>query len=179
MSIWTTSYSAKYAVIWCQGRAACGSKEGAVLLVPRDLAANSDAGVSAGQSHAIEAIVAERGSASDDREPLSSSARECVAETRSSLLLKKWDDIRRMVTVAAHVTTNPDYPMENMCSRPRQFQNCLASSAACFFPSSIMSTARPSQVCSTVIAVILRTPIKWSQNSMYLVTYSKLGGGSL
>ena len=42
------------------------------------------------------------------------------------------------------------------------FQNCFASSAACFFPSSIMSSARPSHVCSTVIAVILGTPIKWT-----------------
>jgi len=29
-------------------------------------------------------------------------------------------------------------------------QNCLASSTACLFPASMMSTARPSQVCSTV-----------------------------
>jgi hypothetical protein len=33
-----------------------------------------------------------------------------------------------------------------------------------------MSGARASHVCSTVIAVILRTPIKRSQNSTYLVT---------
>jgi hypothetical protein len=57
---------------------------------------------------------------------------------------------------------------EQIC-RNRQLQNFLASSAACFFPSSIMSGALPSHVCSTVNAVILRTPIKRSQNSMYLV----------
>src|ERR1700724_1378506 len=60
-----------------------------------------------------------------------------------------------------------------------EFQNCFASSAACLFPSSIVSSARPSPGCSTVIAVILCTPIKWSQNSMYLVTYSKPGGGTV
>jgi hypothetical protein len=62
-------------------------------------------------------------------------------------------------------------------AEPHNFQNCFASSAACFFPASIMSIARPSHVCSMVIVVILRTPIKWSQNSMYLATYSKPGGG--
>jgi hypothetical protein len=64
-------------------------------------------------------------------------------------------------------------------AEPHSFQNCFASSAACFFPASIMSIARPSHVCSTVIVVILRTPIKWSQNSMYLATYSKPGGGTV
>src|ERR1700716_203230 len=57
--------------------------------------------------------------------------------------------------------------------------HCFASFAACFFPSSILSCASPSHVCSTVIAVILRTPIKRSQNSMYWVTYSKPGGGTV
>jgi hypothetical protein len=61
----------------------------------------------------------------------------------------------------------------------RQLQNFLASSAACLFPWSIMSSARPSHVCSTVNTVMLRTPIKWSQNSMYFITYSKLGGWSV
>jgi hypothetical protein len=63
-------------------------------------------------------------------------------------------------------------------AEPHGLQNRLASSAASFFPSSIMSAARPSHVCSTVIAVMLRTPINRSQNSMYLVTYSKPGGGT-
>ena len=44
-------------------------------------------------------------------------------------------------------------------------QNCLASSTACLFPASIMSTARPSQVCSTVRVTTLRTPMNRSQNS--------------
>ena len=63
-------------------------------------------------------------------------------------------------------------------AEPHGLQNRLASSAASFFPSSIMSAARPSHVCSTVIAVMLRTPINRSQNSMYTVTYSKPGGGT-
>jgi hypothetical protein len=44
-------------------------------------------------------------------------------------------------------------------------QNCLASSTACLFPASIVSTARPSQVCSTVRVTTLRTPMNRSQNS--------------
>jgi hypothetical protein len=44
-------------------------------------------------------------------------------------------------------------------------QKCLASSAACFFPASIMSTARPSQLCSTVTDATVRTPMNRSQNS--------------
>jgi hypothetical protein len=48
---------------------------------------------------------------------------------------------------------------------PGSNQNCLASFAACLFPASIMSTARPSQLCSTVRATTLRTPMNRSQNS--------------
>src|SRR6201987_4124045 len=48
---------------------------------------------------------------------------------------------------------------------PRNNQNCLASSTACLFPASIMSTARPSQLCSTVSDTTLRTPMNRSQNS--------------
>jgi hypothetical protein len=44
-------------------------------------------------------------------------------------------------------------------------QNCLANSTACLFPASIMSTARPSQLCSTVRVTTLRTPMNRSQNS--------------
>ena len=44
-------------------------------------------------------------------------------------------------------------------------QNCLANASACLFPASIMSTARPSQVCSTVRVTTLRTPMNRSQNS--------------
>jgi hypothetical protein len=96
-------------------------------------------------------------------------AKEFVAETRSAFC-PKMGDIQPHGHGGTSRDHDPDHLMETWPSRPRQLQNLFASSAACFFPWSIMSSALPSHVCSTVIAVILRTPIKWSQNSMYFVT---------
>jgi hypothetical protein len=46
-------------------------------------------------------------------------------------------------------------------------QNCFASSAPFFLPASIISTARPSHVCSSVSVTTSLTPMNRSQNSTY------------
>jgi hypothetical protein len=68
--------------------------------------------------------------------------------------------------IPTHVRHSPQHQMVGSIGLVGNNQNCLASSTACLFPASIMSTARPSQLCSTVSDTMLQTLMNRSQNSM-------------
>jgi len=59
------------------------------------------------------------------------------------------------------------------------FQNCLASSVALFLPAAIISSARPSHVCSSVSVTTSLTPMNRSQNSTYPLRYWNPGCGTV